>query len=498
MFKNRNVFLVLGIIGAFVYYNGFSIGLIGDDFQFTFPFFPKNPFYFFSHALPNCLSYRPLQALVMAGAQHCFGVFNTFPMHALTLFFHVVVCFSVYYVCIQSGIGRLPAFLSSLFMLVSQTNVMAVSGNDTLSQILVTLFGCLSLWTLWKATSAGNPVNKRNALSALSLALFVLCLLSKETAVSFFVQVLVLLGFSRARKRTSTIRSIIVGAFYSLTVLVYWIIHASLPLRNASFGYAPYDLYPGLNVFSNAVQFAVSLFSPLSTVSVCRAFFYKDIVFLLFTGLVLLLVISLSISGTVKSRQKRIFIAVPILGLTGFFPLVLMNHVSELYTYQFAPFFSIIIGIGISHFITGTRQNPIKNLVVLIITAFFFAGNIYAVEKKIVCVKKNGKQAASLYTQLAPIIKQTPQNAYMYLVNPQEQGPQYSVFLIKGFNVLEYGLLPIGRLLQRDDVAITIVDLPVSKTCGCTRHFYDPPKSGSPILLTLDENRVIPYVLSRH
>jgi hypothetical protein len=430
-------------------------------------------------------------------AQHYFGIFNTVPMHVLTLFFHVSVCLLVYHVCFQMGMDRLQSFLSSLYMLVSQTNVMAVSGNDTLSQILVTFFGCLSLWTIWKATSAGPAVYKSNALFAISLAFFILCLLSKETAVSFFLQALAILAFSGAQRKIPAFRLIIWGSAFSLAVVAYWILHTSLPLRNASFGYGPYNVYPGLNVLANSMQFFCSLLSPLSTVDMFKAFFYKNMAFLIFSALSLGMVSALCIWGIVKSEHRKNVLWVVVLGAAGFFPLVIVRHVSELYTYQFAPFFSIAAGTAFGHLLKSADKKVVTVFTLIIIFAIYASG-IFNVEKKIIAMKKNGDQAQELISQLVSPIKNAPQDAYVYLVNPQKKGPEYSMFMFNGFNVLEYGLLPICHLLQRDDVAVAIVDPPVSKTCGCNKHFYDTPVNGSPLLLTLDENRVIPYIRRGH
>lgn len=495
MFKNRNVFLVLGIIGALVYCQGLSIGLIGDDFQFTFTSFPKNPFFFLFHALPNCLSFRPLQALVMALAQYYFGFFNTFPVHALTLFSHVAVCFLVYYLCIQSGVGRLPAFLSSLFMLVSQTNVMAVSGNDTLSQVLVTMFGCVSLWAFWKAAARGHSRSKQNTLFAVSLASFALCLLSKETAASFFMQLLAVVGLSWFKGKISAKQSIIWGAIFSIVFVSYWALHSSLPVRNPYFGEDTYDFHLGLNIFINAVQFVFSLFSPLSTVAVYTAFYYKDVAFLVFSSLALLIAAGIGVFGTINQRENKIFIGLPLFGIIGFFPLVLMNHVSELYTYQFAPFFSVIIGAGIDRFIAVSKQNRLKIIMVFGIAALFFAGNIVAVENKIACMKRNGDQAKDLFAQISPIIKQAPRGAIVFLVNPHTERPEYSIFQLNGFDALKYGLVPITRLSQRDDLDISIIDLPDLKAWESIKSLNKPPNSALPKVFTLNNDKVIPYVL---
>jgi hypothetical protein len=73
-------------------------------------------------------------------------------------------------------------------------------------------------------------------------------------------------------------------------------------------------------------------------------------------------------------------------------------------------------------------------------------------------MRQNGSRAASMMAAIAQFMKEVPPSGEILLVNTLDRKPEYSVFVLKGFDVLEFGTYKLGPLLGRRDVNVRIIE----------------------------------------
>jgi hypothetical protein len=72
-------------------------------------------------------------------------------------------------------------------------------------------------------------------------------------------------------------------------------------------------------------------------------------------------------------------------------------------------------------------------------------------------MKENGEKSEVLLHQIVPLTDKVPEGGQLLLVNPDSMGVEYSVFLMRGFNVLSNGEHQINVLSGRSDFKISIL-----------------------------------------
>jgi hypothetical protein len=134
-----------------------------------------------------------------------------------------------------------------------------------------------------------------------------------------------------------------------------------------------------------------------------------------------------------------------------------MNQVSELYLYNAMPFVSIVVGIGLGkliHVHGGRRWKQLTAVGALIALAV----NVAAIQEKASLMDRNGDRAATLLALIQPYLEDVPENGKLMLLNPSSAEPEYSVFLMNGFHVLDLAVHYIRFIGQRKDLRLEIVE----------------------------------------
>ncbi len=457
--------VILFIIGLGVYSPGFGGKHYADDFQRVFVSPGSKIFYYFSHYIPYNNFYRPIQASFLSAVQALFGM-NTVSVHFVQLTLHSLLCFLIYAFMLKTGFSRLQAVLGSLFMMLSQANAFAILSNDTFSQVSGTLFCCLGVWSIYKAyfeTAAhGQSANKGSVRKyyILAIILFVLSLLSKESSVSFIPMLLFLiliknyaLGSWGARLK----RSFIEILPFLFVLFAYYLVRSSIIEAHDVLGSRRYQIHIGANIIKNLFLTLTAASLPFSTVTVFVAAKIRDFAglaaimgsFLFFLGLI--------VYGLYRSEKGRLIIIVSVLGIISLFPMILLNHVSELYAYNCMPFVSILAGCALGTLYQMVRPRRGLKLVWYFLVIILFFNHVFAVEKKASMMKANGERAAILLDQIIPHAQRLPENGELWLLNPPGTGYEYSIYILEGFNYLNTGLNSIQQLSGRNDVTARIV-----------------------------------------
>src|SRR5215472_10737176 len=85
------------------------------------------------------------------------------------------------------------------------------------------------------------------------------------------------------------------------------------------------------------------------------------------------------------------------------------------------------------------------------------AANVIAIQNKAAMMQQNGERAATLLALIEPYLKDIPKNGKLLLLNPRSDEPEYSVFLMNGFNVLDLAVYYVQYIAQRKDFRFEIV-----------------------------------------
>jgi hypothetical protein len=455
---------VLALIVFSLYFPGLKIKYYGDDFEFVFLSPSTKIFYFLSHSNPYNGFYRPIQATFATVIQTYFGL-NTLPIHVTQIFLHLLLSWLIFVFMNRMAFSRLQAALGSLFMLVSQTNVYAVLGNDTLSQISGTLFGCCSIWLLvsyyYPHITEGTEDRLRGLIYykyILSILMFFFSLLSKETSASFFVLLIgiVLVNNLRIKDRISIKRIVIEICPYLIVMALYYTLRLQASKIQPFWGPGRYNFHIGLNIIKNLAMFLFAAFSPISSVTTFTAFMEGKLAVFPIIATLSLVLFFLVVYGLLCSDRRGIIYVLAIFAIITLFPAAAMNHIGELYLYNSIPFISILVGIGLGRLLNLGKANRIRQGLIVVLIGLLLTSHVIATRSKIFLMKNNGERVAPLLKQVMAYVPKVPKNGHLLLLNPDNDEIEYSVFLMKGFNVL--GLNRIMQLSGRDDFRIAVVE----------------------------------------
>jgi hypothetical protein len=480
----------LAAVGLLTYYVGLRGQYFGDDYKFFLAPLSSNLFHFFIHKNPyNEIAYRPLEAVVLMLIQDSFAT-DTLLIHALALLIHVLLCWLVFRAALDLGFSALQAKVASVFMMLAQVNAMAVLSNDTLSQLLGTLFGCLSVWLLFRAYGgqARETANSASTWKYLtgSVTAFLAALFSKETSASF-VMILactgLLVGGKQSLASVSIKRRLTNILFYLLPVLIYFAARVHAGVAGPRLGPGPYGFHIGGNILHNAFLFSAASIVPVSTVEVYQAVISRNITVLSAAAGGALLFTALLSCGVWLAGRAFLVATLTGYSILSLFPAVIMNHVSELYAYNAMPFFSLIVGLALGRLFEVSRSTRPLAAVVASLIAMLAAAHWIGVRGKALLMLDNGYRSTQLIDEIVSLVPDVPPGGEILLINPPEIGSRYSVFLLPGFTVLDLGLHRISQLSGRDDYSLKIVD----------SHDSEVVDKEEALLLTVEGNRVVKY-----
>lgn len=458
-------FLGLAVVGIAFYVGGLGVGHYGDDLAFLFDDPASKVGYFFIHPNPFGF-YRPLEGAFLAVTQLCFGT-RTLPVHLSQLAMHILLCWVILVFMVRAGFSRLQGWIGSGFMLVSQANVLVVVSNDTFSQLAGTLFGCLGLWALCQTLFFPKDIEYRarglrnDRLYLFSLLAFAVALGSKETSVSFLLLTAGLVGVkfisSKFSDRVARIGAIVRALAPFIVILAAYLLFRSQVLgTHPSLGEGRNEFRFGLNVPRNLALCLAAMSSPFSSVSVMAALKNQNYALVASYGIGTVLFASVVLVGLVLSQRRWLNVLIGILAMTAFFPMAVLNHVSEAHVYNSMPFYSILVGIGFGALCQRIKRAGWGRAACVLLICVCVVLQYQSVQFKISMMRNNGVKSAELLRQIGTFLDKVPENGELVLVNPPGDSFEYSVFAFRGFNVLALGLRHSLERLGRPDIVARI------------------------------------------
>ncbi|MFW6107630.1 MAG: hypothetical protein ACOC70_00385 [bacterium] len=481
---------LIAVATVSVYATGLRIRHYGDDFAYIYADTPTGRL--FTRANRYSGFYRPLEALFLKTVQRSFG-FNTLPAHAIQALTHAALCLLIFCWLRQVGFATVQAGLAGLFMGVWQVNVLMVLSNDTFSQVGGTFFGCLTLFLLYHhgAKRAGAGRGDRRWLGPLTyllaVAAFVVSLFCKESSVSFFPLALAVLFLSPGlgkRGRFLARERLWKAAPFLVVFVLYMALRASASGAEPEFGESRYDFRIGFNIVRNVAQFGLASALPVSTVRAYAAHTLGSRAVFAAYAAPAVLFLGLVAYGLVRCERNRALILVlAAFAFVCFFPMAMMNHVSEGNVYNAMPFLVALFGIGWGRLWTLSDRAPVRALIALL-TVALLASHAVAVRSKAAMMVRNGRRAWALLDRVRPYVDRVPPDGRLYLLNPpppRGKLQRYSVFILRGFNPLYLGEHVVGDWAGREDIRTKVIN---------ADELDQAEQADDALILTLDGDKV--------
>ena len=149
-------------------------------------------------------------------------------------------------------------------------------------------------------------------------------------------------------------------------------------------------------------------------------------------------------------------------------PAILLEHVSELYAYNAAPYFALLVGLAIASLWQKRKQALAIGLGLAI------GCHIFADRQKAALMYANGKAAERL---LCPpsgnTSHQMPAGGEIILAESPVAEPRYSIYLLHGLDVLAIGCWRFGAIFGRPDVAVTLMPMEEALTIAAGQDSVD-------------------------
>jgi hypothetical protein len=460
--SKQNIFLFTGLLAllTLIYWHALRIPYFGDDFQWFFPNPSDMLFGNFFHHAPDNNWYRPLQSMVLAFIQILWGA-DTLPIRIVHLLLQASMGVLIFRVLQYWKVSFVSSLIAVLYFAVSQAATFAVICNDTSSQMMGSLFGALTMWNLYigmKQVQAREPL--RNSRVALCLLTFLLSLVSKETSAGLCLGVFTLILVMEPRSEGNRIQFVKVAKRvlpFVLIGLLYVVMRFSAGAEMPSYGgNSNYELHIGLNILKNFGLFAFQSVLPFSSALLAHQLYDRNILALIGIVGVSAILGTAWIYGIWRSPQRRLIFAILGFALFAVTPAIFLNHVSEVYLYNALPYVVIAFGFAVEYYWMQSAQAVKISFSALL--AIAFVANIVGAVQKTAALAEESSRSQVIMDQLYPIIPKLPNNGRLYLINPVTHEFEYSVFAMKGLNVVKYADPWILRHTGRPDVSMFVLD----------------------------------------
>jgi hypothetical protein len=456
----RKTWLLVAAVGVVVVLGALicrlPIGRFSDDYLLLHDHPDPGFFHHFTAHHPySPLYYRPLMLVFTHVVQYLWGR-EVWPIHLVHLLLHLGLGWLVYRAARRLGLGERAAVIAALLTLGSQIVVHPVLSVDTFPQLASTLAGWLSVFLLYRALWSEAKRGRRALLYAGSLLCLLVALFCRENALGFVLAAAVVITASLVaqshEKGRADYRRLLLWLPYLAAAAFYIVLRQSYtrpPPLGENFGI-------GWHLLLHPLQLTGGALSPLSTETFIGAYQSGDWLLVIVGGLMLAAVASGAVFGLWRSKRRGLILVLALLTLTSFVPHALRFWICELYAYNSLPVLALLIALGLDALWsrTAAARRPFLGAAL----AFLFAVNVFGVVQKAELMRQNAGNAASLLEQLEPYNRSQTAGSTLYLVNPPDPGPSYSIFRVYGFRLIDYATPYLPFPPRRYDYRVWIGD----------------------------------------
>jgi hypothetical protein len=476
--------LICCALTVLLYLPWLSAPYYSDDFLFYFAPPPPHLYDFFRMPGASAQLYRPAESIILRIIQSRFG-FHTVAIHLVAIAAHASLCSMVWLAATRLKLTRFAALIAVACMLLTQVAPPALLGNDSMSQAMGAALCALSLLIASVAyqnraylNGSGNLRASPNLLDIAGAVAFFAGLLFKETGLGLVFPIALLSflpGFRKSGWFSGVKATVAQMLPYAGLTLVYLFLR--LGARGPLSGGGSYRIGLGFNVPRNLAQEAIALINPVSSVGVFIGAVTRSYGVLLVAALASGVVLIALTVGLWRIPAVPKFLLV--CAACALVPAILLEHVSELYAYNAAPYFALLVGLAAGSL--GQRRKQ----ALAIALGLTIGSQIFADRQKAALMDANGKAAERLLPAIQQYIDHMPAGGEIILAQLPVAEPRYSIYLLHGLDVLAIGCWHFGAIFGRPDVAVTL--MPMEEAMAL-------PPDRTRLMLELKDDRLQPLV----
>ena len=455
-----------------LYTRSLWIPYFADDYVLLFDKPKQYVGYFWTHPIPDTYFYRPLQGTFSALMQAQFG-FNPFWLHAVHMALFGALVVVVFCASLTLGLSLRGAIIAGILFFSSQSNVFAVASCDQFSHLTATLFSFTGLWLLFRSlirNGSRDAAASGRLLRLLSLCSLCIAVFAKESALASFILALGIVVYAaRIRKPDDSVVNSVKGGFITfapyLAVAVFFLIMRfnAVPTMHTAPPGERYSVHLGSNVLVNIGLLMFSALQSVSSVFIALSAKSRNVPMLLVAVLPMLGLALVALLGTrqLLHKQRRLVFSLIGCAIISMFPMALLNHVSELCTYSIGPFVCIALGASTAALVDVRENNrKLQRWVCLSVLAVWIATGIFSVTSKIELMRASGERCETLLEQVSNYARHLPSNTHIVLRNLPAKATdyEYSIYKLRDFNVIEWGVNAVGLRSQRADITAEVVE----------------------------------------
>lgn len=343
----------------------------------------------------------------------------------IKIFLHIIITLIIYLYFISYSKNKFLSLILSLFFLFHQSSIIAIYGLDTFGQLVCTFFGILSFISIISYCNY-----KRQKFLYYSIILTIFSLLSKENAISFiFINSLTLIFFNVENKIFDLKQQISKNFFpiflFFLLAIIYlflrYYLNASWQLNIGSERYSINIIY----FIKNFFKFNFSVINPIDNTFIyllLKNLGYQNIFSLIIFILIFILYFFLFSNFSLSQNLVKCFI---IFVLSGF-PVFIISHISELYTYHSVFFLCFFL---LNFFLVKKKVN-FTQYSILFVLIFFSCFSQYT---KIKNMNKNSILSQKLFNYFDEISRNSSLHENLYFLQNKDNFTKYSNFKLNSF-----------------------------------------------------------------
>jgi hypothetical protein len=449
----------LTLVALMLYFPFVGIPYFADDYIYRMADPHRGLYRYFADSHDMAGFYRPLQMSWSAAHQVLCGDDTTL-MQAGQAALHGLLGGGLLVLMRRWGLPWGPALLAALWFVTHPICVSGVLGNDTFGQIASTLCGCVAIALAfrhgaWCGGQSERGVRGAPLWCALTLAL---SLLSKESGLSHIGIVLLIVlywawrgGWPAARRLLplGVACAVVLGGYFAWRTV-------AAPLQSDWGGEGEYDLRLGLNVLVNEGLLLGAGLLPWSTADAYFAFRAGAAKPLVAAGGVTAVWGAFLVWGLVRTRAGESMLGLTALAVCAGVPMVLMNHVSELHSYNLLPFLALLVALAVRGAFLHPRAGA--RVAAAVVLLLVLSADVWATVRKGRQMQRVGVAVGQMIPQVVEQARKAPRDGRLLLVNqPRGRDLSYSVFLTRDFDGVEPAADWIRRLAQRPDVGVQIM-----------------------------------------
>jgi hypothetical protein len=461
-----SMYLLLIAGAAVLYLPHAGIPFFADDFEFRFV--DPRPYILGAFGYNHLHWFRPIKASWCALNQYLFGE-DTFVLQAGQIAMHAALTCGLFWFLRTCGLPLWHRLLGAVWFLVNPINVFAILSGDTNDQVGSGAAGFLSFALAWRfsealrqAPSGPAPPLRLAVGSLMALAIALLC---KETSVAFAGIVPLVLGFALWRGHGGRVpgatRWLVLFLVACVALTAGYFVYRGAARdpgkwNTVSWGTVGGEFRIGGNILVNEAQLLGAPLLPFSTADAYVAVVHRAPLVLVAMGAGLLAWLALLGAGLTIAKQWPAALGLGVLAACAGVPVMLRNHVSELYAYNLAPFWAVIVALALPALLTPRRPRLVR-IVTAVLLLGVLTSDVVAVHRKASQMAVHGHNAVVLMPQVVDFARQLPPGGTLLLWDRQEsERVHYSVFLggpfmsVTGPEVVDW----VKHLARRPDINI--------------------------------------------